>query len=238
MAIWSVAVVIGCSANVGAQQHQSEKIPFQTLLKMLSDQPDYLADRTIVLNGRLMMMKVARKQGRIRREFYPLQFAQSVKDESLRFYKLITISGAGRTISAFDPQARTYAHLPEELEDAFEQISLDIEPLFKKMAKILTGSQVERVGSDIIDGHPSAKIRVETEIQGYKSAPIYLYFAQDMENLLLKVEADSVKDKGMSSYTASNVSSQVPDELFEVPKNYRRVEFSAMLSSMEKTVLK
>jgi len=57
-------------------------------------------------------------------------------------------------------------------------------------------------------------------------------------DLYVGIGSDQTIKQLKGSYTASNVSFDVPDELFEIPKDYKRVDFSLMISAIKQKALK
>lgn len=228
--ITALMLILGCGNDAGAQKTKSEIIPFPDLLRMFADQPDHMADRTIAINDSLIKMKFAKKQDRIRQEFYPLDEAGSLKSDSYRSYKIITISRLNQPTTALDPQEKTYAEAPED----FKLVSFDIEEFLKNASAELGKIKAEIAGTEIIEGLKASKISVRFE---GGTEEMYFYFANDLKNLFLKMDSGSIKQiKG--SYTVTNVSFDVPDELFEIPKDYKRVDFNSMLSTIKQKALK
>jgi hypothetical protein len=225
--ITALTLILGCDGNVVAQKPKSETISFPTLLRMLADQPDHMADRTLVVNDSVMKMKFAKKQDRIRQEFYPLDQA---KNESYRDYKIITISKLNQPTIVFDPQEKTYAEASED----FKMVSFDIEELLKNASAELGKIKAESAGIETMEGHEASKIRITFE---GSTEEMYFYFANGLKNLFVKMDSGTIKQiKG--SYTVSNVLFDVPDELFEIPKNYKRVDFNSMISAIRQKALK
>ena len=228
--IAALTLILGCGRNASAQKHKAETISFPDLLRMFADQPEHIADRTIVINGSVMRMKFAKKQDTIRQEFYPFDQAGALKSDSYRDYKIITISKLNQPTMAFDPQERTYAEAPEN----FTLLSFEIEAFLKNASAELGKIKAENAGTETIEGHKANKIMIKFE--GSEEA-MYFYFANDLKNLFLKMDSGSIKQiKG--SYTVSNVSFDVPDELFEIPKDYKRVDFNSMISRIKQKALK
>jgi len=197
---------------------------------MFADQPDHMADRTIVVNDSVIKMKFAKKQDKIRQEFYPLDNADSLKNESYRYYKIVMISRLNQPTMAFDPQEKTYAGAPEN----FKMGSFDIEEFLKNASATLGKVNARSAGTETIEGHEAKRISIR-----FQDGPeeMNFYFATDLKNLFLKMDSGTIKQlKG--SYTASNVSFDVPDELFEIPKDYKRVDFSLMISAIKQKALK
>lgn len=228
--IAALTFIVGCGQNASAQKSKSEVISFPDLLRMFADQPDHMADRTLVVNGGVIRIKFAKKQGRIRQEFYPLEGANSLKNGTYRDYKIITISNPNQPTLAFDPQEKTYAEVPE----GFQMGSFDIGNFLQSASTQLGKVSAERVGVETVEGYAATKIRLRFEGE---MEEMYFYFAPDLKNLLLKMDSGTIKQiKG--SYTISNVSFDVPDMLLEMPKDYKRVDFNAMNSVIKQKALK
>jgi len=228
--ITALMLILGCGSNASVQKPKSENISFPDLLRMFADQPDHMADRTMVMNDSVIKMIFAKKQDKIRHEFYPLDEADSLKSDSYRSYKIITISKPNQPTMAFDPQERTYAEAPED----FKLVSFDIEEFLKNASAELGKIKAESAGTEIIEGYKASKIRLRFEGE---TEEMYFYFANDLKNLFLKMDSGSIKQI-RGSYTVSNVSFDVPDELFEIPKDYKRVDFNSMMSTIKQKALK
>ena len=230
VAITALTLILGCAKNSGAQKPDSESLSFPDFLRMAADQPDHMADRTIAFNDTVVKMKLARKQDKVRNEVYPLDQADSLKSESYRNYRIVTISELNHPTMALDPQEKTYAEAPE----SFKLASFDLEDYLKKASAELGQIKPERAGTEIIEGHKANRIRLRFE---GSSEEMYFYFAIDLKNLFLKMDSGTVKQiKG--SYTVTNVSLDVPDELFEIPKDYKRVDFNSMISTIKQKAIK
>lgn len=228
--IAALILTVACSQEVNAQKAESEAISFPNLIRMFADQPDHMADRTITVNDSVIKMKFAKKQGRIRNEFYPLDQADSLKNESYRYYKIITINKPDQPTTALDPQEKTYAEAPED----FKLVSFDIEAILKNALAESGNFKAESAGIEVIEGYKANKFKIKF---GDSPEEMYFYFANDLKNLFVKMDSGSIKQlKG--SYTVSNVSFDVPDELFEIPKDYKRVDFNSMLSIIRQKALK
>ena len=228
--ITALMLILGYSSNAGAQKTKPEIISFPDLLRMFADQPDHMADRTIVINDSVIKMRFAKKQDKIRQEFYPLDEAGSLKSGSYRSYKIITISKLNQPTIALDPQEKAYAEAPED----FKLVSFDIEEFLKNASAELGKIKAESVGTKIIEGHKASKIRLRFE---GNTEEMYFYIANDLKGLFIKMDSGSIKQiKG--SYRVSNISFGVPDELFEIPKDYKRVDFNSMLSTIKQKALK
>jgi TonB family protein len=58
---------------------------------------------------------------------------------------------------------------------------------------------------------------------------------RDMKNLFFKMESEGI-DSMRGSYFVSNVSLDVPDELFEIPRDYKKVDFGSFMSTLKEKV--
>jgi hypothetical protein len=225
-----VILITNCKPSQSAQKTAPQAISFATLLQMFADQPDHIADRTIVVNNSPMKMRFAKKQARTRQEFYPLDQAERLKNEADRNYKIITLIQPGQPSVALDPQERTYAQMP----DAFNLVPFDIESFLKNAASEMNKVKIEKIGTENIDGHAASKIRMRFEADNEE---MYFYFASDLKNLFIKMDSGTIKQL-QGSYTVSNVSFDVPDDLFEVPKEYKKVDFNSLISMLKSRILK
>src|SRR5690349_13705721 len=193
--------------STDAQQPKAGLLTFADLIRMLADQPDHMADRTVAVNGAVTKMKFAKKQDRIRQEFYPLDQATTLKNDSYRFYKIIMIGRLNQPSVAIDPQEKTYAEAPED----FKVVAFDVQDFLLRASAELGKVEGERVGTETVEGHKASKIKLK-----FKGSPeeMYFYFAEDLKNLFVKMDSGTIRQiKG--SYTVSNVSFDVSDGLFE-----------------------
>jgi hypothetical protein len=215
--------------NADAQQPKAGPFTFADLIRMLADQPDHMADRTVAVNGAVTKMKFAKKQDRVRQEFYPLDQATTLKNDSYRFYKIIVIGQLNQPSVAIDPQEKTYAEAPED----FKLAAFDAQDFLLRASAELGKVEGERVGTEMVEGHKASKIRLR--FKG-STEEMYFYFAEDLKNLFVKMDSGTIRQiKG--SYTVSNVSFDVQDGLFETPRDYKRVEFQTMLSTIRQKAL-
>jgi TonB family protein len=206
-----------------AQTEFPEINSFADLLRMMASQPDHMADWTVVINEEKFGIhlnkhfKFAKKQGQTRQEFYPLEDTQGVKKTD-RSYRVISISQQGQPPLAFDPQALTYSEMP----DGFRANPLDIDQLLNTARQVQDQIKVQNLGTVTMEGHQSAKICMTITGEG----EIFFYFAKDLRNLLIRIDSGNNQGGGFS---VSNVSFEVPDDLFQIPKNYRKVDFNSFM---------
>ena len=217
----------------GAQTNGPEAIPISAFFEMLSNQPDCSTDWTFILDEPALSvlakyrMKLVRKQGKVRREMYPLENETRLKNKADKDYKFVMIDQPGRPTMVCDPQAKTYAEMPSGVNVP----GIDLQSFIQSKASELDKLKVENVGVENFKGHPSKKIRMTVE--GERGA-ILMYFANDMKNLLIGMESD---EAGKSSLTISNISFDLPDELFEIPPGYKKVDFSSFQATIKQKML-
>jgi hypothetical protein len=217
-------VMAGVVPATIAQKSRPAKISFEELLRLLANQPDHLADRTLAFNNSVVKMKFAKKQNKVRNEFYPLDQPGSAWTPAGRNYKIITILKPDQPMLALDPQAKTYAEAPTD----FNPGSFDVESFIKAASGELNKLNALNVGTVLVGGKPATKMRVSFE---GKREFMYFYFAKD-GNLLLKIDSGNIKQiKG--SYSISNLTFNVPDELFEVPPGYKKVDFNSIMETIK-----
>jgi TonB family protein len=225
-----VTLLIG--SVTGAQTNSPEVIPVSEFFRMLSNQPDSSTDWTFILDEASFGIKakyrltIARKQGKVRREMYPLENETSLKNKADKNYKLVVLDHPGRPSVAFDPQAKTYAEMP----GVFKAPGFDLESFIQSKASALDKIKVENVGVENFKGHPSTKIRMTFEGEG---GEVFMYFANDMKNLLIGME---LTEAGKSSLTISNILFDLPDELFEIPQGYKKVDLNSFQAVLKQKV--
>jgi hypothetical protein len=221
-----VIATAGFAQSTNAQKTKStksRKIPFEELVRMMADQPDHVADRTIAFNDSVVKMKFAKKQDKVRNEFYPLDQAEAPKLPAFRNYKLITITKTDQPVIALDPQEKTYAETPPPFSSNW---GFDVQGLIKSAAVELGKISAEMIGTVMIAGQPARKMKIGF---GGKGEFMHFYFAKD-SNLVLKVDSGNIRQI-RGSYSISNVSFNVPDDLFEPPPGYRRVDFDSFIET-------
>jgi hypothetical protein len=128
LALVAVALCYFYPAAAGAQTETAETIPLADFLRMFAAQPDHSADWEIVFDEAKLgvylkkHIRFAKKQGRTRQEFYPLEAVKRLSKAD-REYRLFVIFQPGRPTLALDPQAKTYTEMP----DGFSAVPLDVD---------------------------------------------------------------------------------------------------------------
>jgi hypothetical protein len=222
--IVALIVIAGVAPAATAQKSKPAKIPFEELLRLLANQPDHLADRTLAFNNSVVKMKFAKKQNKVRTEFYPLDQPGNFRTPAGRQYKIITIIKPDQPMMALDPQAKTYADAPPD----FSIGSFDVESFIKAASGELNKINALNVGTVMVGGKAATKMKVSFE---GKREFMYFYFAKD-GNLLLKIDSGNIKQM-RGSYSISNLTFNVPDELFEVPPGYKKVDFNSIMETLK-----
>jgi hypothetical protein len=238
IALTAIAILTtACKPDVVAQNPQAGPVSYTELLKRFADQPDHKADRIFIINDFSFKIRFAKKQGKTRQELYVLDDPTvKLRNQADRTYKIIVITQLGQPSIAYDPQERTYAELPE----AFKAAPLDVdnmESLLKTAAPEIDKLKAQDMGIVNIDGHQATKIKVS--IGGESEGFTYFYFARDLNNLFIKMEGGGKYWEGSEakmlkgSMTLSEISLEVPEELFQLPADYKRISFESMKSTIE-----
>jgi hypothetical protein len=226
--------------SIIAQNDNTRAFSASELLQMMADQPAHIGERKIVANTAHERWNFAIRLNKVRKEFYPLEKSRTLIDQADKNYRIITISEIGQPSLAYDPQAKTRTRLPND----FKVAGLD---LYGWVSSVVSGTnevKIEEVGTTLIEGHEARKISIkyrsqEGNVLQFRGVMI-LYFANDLKNLLIKLESDSAVEKGTerpyvqrSVYTLSNISLDVPDDLFKIPTAYKEVEFDAFWAAIK-----
>jgi len=219
--------------NACAQTDKPETISVSAFREMIAGQPDFTADWIILVNDPTFgiklnnRMKIARKQGQSRREVYPLENETRLKNKADRNYKIVLISRPGQPQIALDPQRKTYTQTPA----AFNAAAFDIDTFIKSRSKEFEGIRIENVGSVAFAGRQTTGIRLTF---AGETGHLFFYFAKDLNNLMIGM--DEGKREG-SSLTVSNISFDVPDDLFKIPQGYQEEDFVAFLETVKQKVV-
>jgi hypothetical protein len=260
-------LVTAIAPNIIAQTANTKAIPASEILQMTAAQPDHIGDISIIVNGTVRAKwKFAKKQNKVRKEMYRAN-NEDLPGEVHRDYRIVTISEHRqatppvntsalnlllaptpqkvRPSLAFDPRARTYAELPHNVEYA----RLDLYNFLDRITSETSAVKIEELGTVVIDGHEARKIKVEFKRQEgerilREQGEVFLYYAKDLKNLLIKLELEYVGQYEVGEapafsqarhfvYTLSKISLAVPDDLFNLPEGYRKLEFDEFLASIK-----
>lgn len=226
--------------SASTQNASRENDILTSVQTLFANQPDCVAYIAIVLVKDAIMQRFAKKQGKTRCEFSVFD----LKDGNLQKVsndRITVIAYPSRTWIGLDPQEKTYSELPE----SFRPDLLDAQELYKRVVRTEDEHKVivENVGAKALNGHRVQKIRVS--FKGNKPENgIFFYVAKDLKNLIIKMEVNDLYEDQPSrkgeklSLSLSNVSLNVPDALFQIPKGYRRVEFNSFISTIKRRTLK
>jgi hypothetical protein len=231
----AIALSTACGPSVEAQKAAQEGNLFADFQSKMARQPDYMADMKIVLLKNVVVQRIARKGGKVRFEFSPFDDAALQVNEAARNYKIIFIAQPDQPWTALDPQEKSYAQLPDNLKTP----APDMQEIYRQVmgSKDEGKIVVDSLGFETVDGHETEKMRVR--FKGEKGE-MFFYIAKDLSNLLVKMETSdiyegrpAVKDEKMS-YSLSNISLNVPDDSFQVPKGYKSVSFDSLMSTVRR----
>jgi hypothetical protein len=238
----ALILITPCEPNVAAQSAKQETSLVAVLESIFGDQPDYMADMTIVVLKNVITQKFARKAGKARWEFSPLD-GEDIPgiSQASRDYKIVIISYPDQTGLGLDPQEKSYAELP----DSFRPRAPDMRSAYQAAVKAKSDLKVtvENLGVETLDGHKVDKMRVsfkgDRPTQG-----IFFYVAKELKNLLLKMEVNDIyEDRPTAqgekmSIALSKVSLDVPDALFQIPGEYKKVDFDEFMSTVRGKIAK
>jgi hypothetical protein len=238
----STSLTLARNQDKGAQPSDPKHDSVTALLEILSNQPDYTADVNMVI-AEPQRMKMSRKQGKLRREFlYPVKDA-SGKDKANAYYRTITIERLGQSTILFEPQQKTYCEIPVGSSPPV----IGMQQLLDNLMNNIEGIRVRNLGTEILDEHEATKMHITmTGDKPPKSDRhgLFFYFAKDLKNLLIKFEVlELYEDKPTPpgkgwSYTLSNISLDVSDDLFQMPVGYKKVDLNSFLATLKQHIPK
>jgi TonB family protein len=211
-----------------AQISKPQIISFSAFLEMCENQPDFTADWLILISEpafgikSINRIKIARKQGQSRREVFPLENETSLKNKADRDYKIILIDRPGQLPIALNPQRKTYTQTPA----TFNAAAFDIDSFIKSKSREFGDIKVEGVSNVVFAGHQTTRIRLTFADE---AGQVFFYFAKDLNNLIIGMDTGKPEE---SSLTVSNISFDVPDDLFQIPRGFEKVDFTAFLETM------
>lgn len=169
------------------------------LRKIISNQPDFVADRSFFhgegFGGYGATQHIARKGNKYRWES-----------------GFVTVIGEpGKAAIRLYPQVKVYNDIETGVSDL---LGFDAKALANESDVTFTA-----LGTMIIDGHKCIKIQATRKDHPEK---IFLYSAEDLKYLII---ASQVLNQPRGSVEKLiNISLNVPDSLFEIPSDYRGVE--------------
>jgi hypothetical protein len=239
-----IALTPACNRNLSAQDSAPESDLATALLEIFGDQPDYTADVSIVIASP-RRMKMARKEGKVRFEWLNTGNAASGKNKPSEYYSTIVISRPDQPSVAFDPQQKTYCEMPNE----FKPPAPEMWQVVKEAMKGKEGFKIKlkNLGTETLDGHETVKMEMiaKSDKPSQKDkGGLFFYIAKDLKNLVIKMElTDLYEDQPTPigqgwSYTLSNISLEVPDNLFQTPVGYRKVDFRSFMDTFRQNTSK
>src|SRR6185369_3593196 len=99
--------------NLNADDSSIEYDFATAIATIFGDQPDYVADLSIVI-ATPIRMKMARKEGKVRLEWLNPRKSASGRKEGGEYYRTILLHRPKEPSVAFDPQQKTYCEMPDE----------------------------------------------------------------------------------------------------------------------------
>ena len=145
---------------------------------------------------------------------YSTSYGVSKKGSTYRLDRKVVISfeRQGEPSLLFYPRSREYFESP--------RLGIWFENAFSPGLAALDAPNLvfERVGETEFDGHRCLKIQMSNK--GDASAKIIYYVAEDLRNLVIKIEFVGLF--GTKTYTLKDISFEVSNELFRPPSDYKR----------------
>jgi hypothetical protein len=223
-----ISIIAFLILHFGVWSAKAQSVSSETIKKIVANRPDYRADYSVVIGRELIKIKLARRGKSFRHEIMPAQNAVAQINDEYRYYELVTLTIPSKPVVAIDPQEKTYT----ELRAGFEFPTPDIEHHFQAALQQEGKIIGEELGIETVDHHSAKKIRIRFA----SGEMVTIYVASDLNDLVVKLEGTY---EGVPiSLSMSNISLQVPQDLFEVPKDYHRVDFEAFMATTRRKMLK
>jgi hypothetical protein len=237
--IVSITSTPACNQNLSAQDSSTKSDLVTAMLEIFGNQPDYTADLSIVIASPIRM-KMARKEGKVRMEWLNSGNSASGKNKASEYYRTIVINRPNEPSIAFDPQQKTYCEMPDESRPPTPEML----QLLKEAMKGKDGFKVKlkNLGTETLDGHETVKMEIilksDKPSQSDKGG-LFFYIAKDLKNLVIKMEVTELYEDQPTplgqgwSYTLSNITLDVPDDLFKMPVGYKKVDFGSFMATFK-----
>jgi hypothetical protein len=217
-----------------ASQNANQTDAFTALISMFGNQPDFTADAQV--GG--SRMKIARKNGKLRREWLnPSKSKHAVGGIYHAvggIYHNVLLELPGSPAIALDPQLKIYAEVPSDqtppdvIRRMIESVKNDPQAQCK----------VEKLGTERLDGHIVERTRMSPVSPGTDPGErtdfTDFYVARDLKNLVLKIEVVVPQMGEKLTYRLSKVSLDVPDEVFEMPSGYTKVDYKILMDEFRR----
>jgi TonB family protein len=230
--------------EVSAQDSDIESDLVTATLGIFGNQPDYTADVSIVIASPIRM-KMARKEGKVRLEWLNPSNAASGENKPLEYYRTIVINRPDQPSVAFDPQQKTYCEMPNESKPPAPEMLHVLKEAMKGKEEFKI--KLKNLGTEILDGHETVKMEMiskrDKPSQSDKGG-LFFYIAKDLKNLVIKMEVTELYEDQPTpvgqgwSYTLSNISLEVPDDLFQMPVGYKKVDFRSFMATFKQNTSK
>ncbi|HEX8564620.1 MAG TPA: WG repeat-containing protein [Pyrinomonadaceae bacterium] len=173
---------------------------------LVANQPDFIADlsyfRSEQFSGGGFGYRLVRKGNKYRKES--------------QFW--IFVGETGKSRYRLNPQAKLYNDL-EGIDFETANTGGDFNP--KTLADD-PNTTFTPLGKITIDGHECIKIEAKRQIKGRENEKIYLYAAKDLKNLI--IAAQVLNPPYAMIQRLSNISLEVPDNLVNLPDDYKAIE--------------
>jgi hypothetical protein len=201
----------------------TQSITPDDIKRIISNQPDFMADYCMRLGKEVITIGLAKRDKSFRLEMMPAQNSMLSVDEKYRTYKFIVLELFQQPRLMIDPQERIFSAMPA----AYPFPSPDIESFFRAGLRQKDSLEVLEAEVANVDGRSATKIKLRVG----NNEEVTIYIARDLKDLIVKFEG--VVDGAPLSFSMSNISMNVPQDLFEAPKNYQKVDFDSFQAKMK-----
>ncbi len=168
-------------------------------------QPDFQADLVLGSDGKQAKVARVAKKG----SMFRIEMRRNGSPLVAGFVK-----GANGTTIAFSSKTKTYKNLGKDAD----LIALVFPWALLEFIPAEVDGKLRVDGKETVDGHECVRFRIDGDPGTY-------YAARDLRGLIVKIEAlggddASIFPTGADLYMLMNVSFDVPDSLFQLPKGY------------------
>lgn len=188
----------------------------QLIQKVLQNQPDFYAQLTTLENKEKETFRVAKK-GEFRR------FEMVVPLEQKQRERVVWITKNKQTIASLLPDRKGFIDSPEidlPCNVNFLPLALQMccdQPTLIEKVMAEKGILLSEEGSKWINGYECQVIKI---VEPSSKVVWRIFCAKELSNLIIKVEVPSER----FSYTLSQIKLAVPQELFQIPSDYKKID--------------
>ena len=221
-----LVVVGGLLSYLGGSTAAPQSMTPTDVRRIISNQPDFAADYSITWGKERINIGLAKQGKSFRREIMPAQSSMISVDEKHRNYKIITLELFEQPVLIIDPQERMCAPVPAEV--IFPTPSTD--SIFRAALMQKDGLEILEENVVSVDGNAAIKLKLRVA----KNEELTIYIARDLKDLIVRLEGMS--DGVPISFSMSHISMNVPQGLFDAPRDCQRVDFDTFQARVKQKV--